>query len=840
MKAACGTITAMARTLGRHFDKMAGTLMPSLLGLTFVTIGVISKSGNDCIHALIQYTRFPMDRILEAMNNGKNDALRVAAMGHILSILDKWPKEEMEGHLLKIEDAVVRISNDANSDARGLGRAGLLKVSTLFPSRMEELCSFIGKSTKAVFIKDFPDSEMAKYIQTNKASKMHRSLSSANKEDLRKKTPMRSQPSQPKEHNFGFKTPETQHQMSNSKDQKDQYAKLFEWQLKKHGANVSADMKSKNPAAREKLRQRQSGMVSPTLRMMMKQDKEQSLKKSLACQEMAKEDARITNRENGKKDACVLSNDENNKPVVQKELNTVALARQYIQEEVEKDMSRRVVKKPATPEPKLTLVTPPRLPSKPVPGSETIRKVTKKLESVSIAQTSPHNLMEDFNNSEAVLQDNPLPAIYAKKAKKSSLSSKLRYFMFIAVFVACIYYGTMLSDLPMVLTNYTTTPPSLQVIEPTQELLELEEQILEKARVRARQMEEQMRLQMSMRQEEILALEQQELAMKDRIASKEKELETLETEEEQVKRLKTEYDAQVASLLEAKELHENALKKIQEKELEAVQTSIADTPQLQKHSLIEEIEPVNKAISSEEFTNLNPIEELIQENKHIDDSEPFVSTDKLQEIEIGQQNSDGGVVQLQAPTTIDTSMDTTSMDNDATLEVYDVSSAIIEPKIEKPVENVHDATFINQERNVKNDDLSTDTYTMHQENVSNMPQDPETLDHTKTTVTESSSPSAVPNTDSVSEAFTYIAFSFFIIGAAAVASVLFRSSSDTQGKWDMEVVATPATFDVAEPLEGSEQFDDTSKSPGWSPLPTHGFIGWVSQYRTTKFCVYEF
>eukprot|EP00824_Muranothrix_gubernata_P015246 TRINITY_DN3166_c0_g1_i1.p1 TRINITY_DN3166_c0_g1~~TRINITY_DN3166_c0_g1_i1.p1 ORF type:complete len:1165 (+),score=209.18 TRINITY_DN3166_c0_g1_i1:276-3497(+) len=149
VKETCNCIALLAQVMGDRLESFAEHVIPTLFKLTYVTIQIISDSGNQCIRSLIQSTRMTkcIPRFVEGLHT-RSSILRTRCAEYILLVLEESPSAHLEKHGDLLEKTILQCMSDPMSEVRATARRCFWAFNQHFPDRCKRIIDQADASTK--------------------------------------------------------------------------------------------------------------------------------------------------------------------------------------------------------------------------------------------------------------------------------------------------------------------------------------------------------------------------------------------------------------------------------------------------------------------------------------------------------------------------------------------------------------------------------------------------------------------------------------------------------------------------------------------------------------------
>ena len=143
VRQACLTVATMSKVMKNRFENFAEQYTPDLLTLTANRIGIMSKSADYCLRAIIASSSTGLPKVLVKIIDGtaaKVDKLtRARAQEYLLIALKGWVTKILEKHVSILEQAVERALEDRSDGVRQTARLSFWAFEVHFPDRAMKL-----------------------------------------------------------------------------------------------------------------------------------------------------------------------------------------------------------------------------------------------------------------------------------------------------------------------------------------------------------------------------------------------------------------------------------------------------------------------------------------------------------------------------------------------------------------------------------------------------------------------------------------------------------------------------------------------------------------------------
>lgn len=527
VRSTCETVGMISKSLGLEFECIATQLIPTLLNLSSVTIGVVSQSGENCVNALIETTRFDLSVVFDACQSGKNESYCRMACEYLTKALQQWQLTDSYDSYVQAAQACL---THQFKKVRRSGCELLTQMANVWPAQVATLAALLEPSMINVFLKEYPESALTEHLRLHHVVKSpvkssglseYKRRASKSKSVSPKQTPLLVEKEEhvPEQLSASVGAPPSSRQ-----------EELLKWMSEKEAKGQSNG----------KLRQRHSDMASPTLKTLLpayqKRFEANASKRSLS--EKLKPSSNPTDEE--------LQQRKEQAQQYLKQAEELDLIRRYGEPEtvvtepaaaVEEEEDELVI-------PPVVQHTPPGKTTKYVPSSNTVRKVAQRLADVHIEDNDDD---PDVSSVTETLADS-----FDKVAPVMSWSRYLVLFLLgLAASVLWMGWPDFSFSMPVAFTNETTSQQvvidaeirAAEIIAQARDAAEARrDQILEEARATAKEIEFQT-LEKVRQDTEAAQLKRKEaLRIEEEAKRVRKEKERLEEEakrmEEKVKQLK--------------------------------------------------------------------------------------------------------------------------------------------------------------------------------------------------------------------------------------------------------------------------------------------------------------
>ncbi|KAF9051005.1 hypothetical protein BDZ89DRAFT_1056903 [Hymenopellis radicata] len=172
--AAIDFVSELAAGLGKDFEPLLITFLPTLLSLCARTSKIVVNRSRACILVIVDSTQLPaiLPHLMQAVKD-KSASLRVIACEGALTCLNCFnpPDLEKEARAKDVEALIRLASRDANADVRKLGRKIFEAYKLLLPNRVESftapLTPTIKKYLNVTTTKKLPPAQSKKMLSSS-------------------------------------------------------------------------------------------------------------------------------------------------------------------------------------------------------------------------------------------------------------------------------------------------------------------------------------------------------------------------------------------------------------------------------------------------------------------------------------------------------------------------------------------------------------------------------------------------------------------------------------------------------------------------------------------------
>lgn len=159
VREATACVAALATALGASFGPLSETLLPPLLALTFVTIQIMSESGDQCIkhvlrHAGAQVTPGAVQLLVTTAMTSKHAVLRRRCVEYVGQLLAEQRTAMLERFRGDVETLILSALGDAAAPVRQGARLLWWAHKAHWPARASELLTKVDARTAALILKD--------------------------------------------------------------------------------------------------------------------------------------------------------------------------------------------------------------------------------------------------------------------------------------------------------------------------------------------------------------------------------------------------------------------------------------------------------------------------------------------------------------------------------------------------------------------------------------------------------------------------------------------------------------------------------------------------------------
>jgi CLASP N terminal len=125
VKEACALLVYMSERMGDRFAPLADHFVPILLQLTYVTVMIISYSGDAAIKGILQHTQIAraIKQILIGCEQTSNDSLRANCSDYLLVLLEAQPENRfIQKYLMRMAETIASLLVDRSETVRTVAR----------------------------------------------------------------------------------------------------------------------------------------------------------------------------------------------------------------------------------------------------------------------------------------------------------------------------------------------------------------------------------------------------------------------------------------------------------------------------------------------------------------------------------------------------------------------------------------------------------------------------------------------------------------------------------------------------------------------------------------------
>ena len=368
VRSTCETVGSISKSTGLEFQSIATELIATLLSLSNITIKIVSQSGENCVKTLIETTRFDLEVVFDACQNGKSEALCKTACEYLTKALEQWTtlKEEDSSYQSYLKASQACLTHQFKKVRRS-GCELLTQMANVWPKQVTTLAALLEPSMINVFLTEYPASALTEHLRLHHVVKSP--IKSSGLSEYKRRA-SKSKSVSPKQTESVDQQQQPSSSLSMSAGAPTRQEEWLKWMSVKESKSQSNG----------KLRQRHSDMASPTLKTLLPayQKRFEASKRPAALSEN-KDDLMET-----KKQAQEYL----------KQAEELDFIRRYGGQEqennpIEVDIQQELVIPPVVQH------TPPGKTTKYVPSSNTVRKVAQKLAKVCIEDDEEEEAQEE-------------------------------------------------------------------------------------------------------------------------------------------------------------------------------------------------------------------------------------------------------------------------------------------------------------------------------------------------------------------------------------------------------------------------------------------------------------